>query len=226
MLKQAGATIIGMDEYNRLVNTLDDVLAANILVEPAPPLILMVDDFASLLWVRQHPEGTPTDMLNRIERLIRRFEAILRDAQQSDIIKLVFSGQRIEKSMLPATWKEVWEAGAHLLSMQINGTYEVFSGESDMFGNIIYPELVRNLIEQANRPDAATMRMVTAHIREELEAQRTMLADRRRMGIGDNAMQVGAITALERLNAWCAQQYDTTNPYMDSPATRKETTRP
>lgn len=225
-LKQAGATIIGMDEYNRLVNTLDDVLAANILVEPAPPLILMVDDFTSLLWVRQHPEGTPTDMLNRIERLIRRFEAILRDAQQSDIIKLVFSGQRIEKSMLPATWKEVWEAGAHLLSMQINGTYEVFSGESDMFGNIIYPELVRSLIEQANRPDVATMRMVTAHIREELEAQRTMLADRRRMGIGDNAMQVGAITALERLNAWCAQQYDTTNPYMDSPATRKETTRP
>lgn len=211
-LKQAGATIIGMDEYNRLVNTLDDVLAANILVEPAPPLILMVDDFTSLLWVRQHPEGTPTDMLNRIERLIRRFEAILRDAQQSDIIKLVFSGQRIEKSMLPATWKEVWEAGAHLLSMQINGTYEVFSGESDMFGNIIYPELVRSLIEQANRPDVATMRMVTAHIREELEAQRTMLADRRRMGIGDNAMQVGAITALERLNAWCAQQYDTTNP--------------
>lgn len=147
-LKQAGATIIGMDEYNRLVNMLDDVLAANILVEPAPPLILMVDDFASLLWVRQYPEGTATDMLNRIERLIRRFEAILRDAQQSDIIKLVFSGQRIEKRILPATWKEAWEAGAHLLSMRINGTYEVFSGEPDMFGNIIYPELVRNLMNR------------------------------------------------------------------------------
>lgn len=74
--------------------------------------------------------------------------------------------------------------------------------------------------------NAATLHMVTAHIREELEVQRTMLDDRQRMGVTDNAMQVGAITMLERLNAWCAQQHDTTNPYMDSPATRKETPRP
>lgn len=74
--------------------------------------------------------------------------------------------------------------------------------------------------------DTATRRMVMGHIRNELDTQQAMVDDRQRMGVTDNAMQVGAITALERLNAWCAQQYDTTNPYMDSPATRKETTRP
>ncbi len=74
--------------------------------------------------------------------------------------------------------------------------------------------------------DTATRRMVMGHIRNELDTQQAMLDDRQRMGVTDNAMQVGAITALERLHAWCAQQYDTTNPYMDSPATRKETTRP
>ncbi|RYN12836.1 hypothetical protein PG2022B_0934 [Bifidobacterium animalis subsp. animalis] len=208
-LKHAGATIIGRGEYDRLIAKLDEILAATIVGESVPPLILMVDDFSSLLWLRQHPEDTTTDMFNQIERLIRRFEAILCDAQQSDIIKLVFSGQRIEKSMLPATWKEAWEAGAHLLSMRINGTYEVFTGRFDNSVTVSYPELEQLRDRQAYRMDEYTLRMVMARISGELDRQQTILANRQRMGMNDNAMYAGAIAMLERLDAWCSQQLDT-----------------
>lgn len=215
-LEQAGATIIGRGEYDRLVNTLDEVLAANILVRPAPPLILMVDDFTSLLWACQHPEDTTADMLTRIGRLIRRFEAILCDVQQSDIIKLVLSGQRIEKSMLPATWKEAWESGAHLLSMRINGTYEVFTGRLDNSVTVSYPELEQLRDRQAYRMDVYTLCMVMARISGEMDRQQTILANRQRMGVNDNALHVGAITMLERLNAWCLHQLDQTDAYSPS----------
>lgn len=238
-LERAGATLIGMGEYDWLVETLGDVQREmkrrmellcdhDALPETVPPLILIIDDFTGLLWAARSRENENTfiDPYGRTKRLVSQFGAIIRKAS-SLRIGLVFIGQQIKKDMLPTTWPAAtWKVMLHLLCARIDGNYAVLAGEPDANGNIIYPELERNLIDRANRPDAATMRKVTAHIREELEAQRTMLADRRRMGIGDNAMQVGAITALERLNAWCAQQYDTTNPYMDSPATRKETTRP
>lgn len=111
--------------------------------------------------------------------------------------------------MRPVTWPAAtWEGMLHLLCARIDGNYAVFAGEPDANGNIIYPELERNLIDRANRPDAATLRMVTAHIREELETQQAILAERRRTGIGDIVSIVGAIAALERLNAWCMQQLD------------------
>lgn len=238
-LERAGATLIGMGEYDRLVEALDDVQREmkrrmellcdhDALPETVPPLILMIDDFTELLWAARSGENENTfiDPYGRTKRLVSRFGAIMREAGPLRI-GLVFIGQQIEKGMLPAAWPSAaWKVMLHLLCARIDGNYVVFTGEPDANRNIIYLELERNLIEQANRPDAATLRMVTAHIREELETQQAILAERQRTGIGDNAMQVGAITALERLNAWCAQQYDTTNPYMDSPATRKETTRP
>lgn len=220
-LEQAGATLIGMGEYDRLVETLDDVQQEmkrrmellcdhDALPETVPPLVLMIDDFTELLWAARSGENENTfiDPYGRTRRLVSQFGAIIRKAGPLRL-GLVFIGQRIEKAMRPVTWPaDTWEGMLHLLCARIDGNYAVFAGEPDADGNIIYPELERNLIEHANRPDAATLRMVTAHIREELEAQRTILAERQRTGIADNAMQVGAITALERLDAWCMQQLD------------------
>lgn len=238
-LERASATLIGMGEYDQLVETLDDVQREmkrrmellcdhDVLPETVPPLILMIDDFTELLWAARSGENENTfiDPYGRTKRLVSQFGAIMRKAVPLRI-GLVFISQQIKKDMLPTTWPAAaWKGMLHLLCARIDGNYAVFTGELNANGNVIYPELERNLVEQANRPDAATMRMVTAHIREELETQRTILDDRQRMGVTDNAMQVGAITALERLDAWCAQQHDTTNPYTDNPATRKETPRP
>ncbi|WP_154708433.1 ATP-binding protein [Bifidobacterium animalis] len=213
-LERAGAAIIGRGEYDRLIAKLDEILAANIVVEPAPPLIIMVDDFSSLLWLLQHPEDTTPGMHVRIRQIMRRFDVFMRAGLLD--VGFVFSGQRIEKSMLPAAWKEAWEAGAHLLSMRINGTYEVFTGRLDNSGTVSYPELEQLRDRQAYRMDVYTLCMVMARISGEMDRQQTILANRQRMGVNDNALHVGAITMLERLNAWCLHQLDQTDAYSPS----------
>lgn len=53
------------------------------------------------------------------------------------------------------------------------------------------------------------LRMVMAQIESELASQQTILANRQRMGMNDNAMYAGAIAVLEDLDAWCLQQLGT-----------------
>ncbi len=206
-LKHAGATIIGRGEYDRLIAELDEILAATIVREPVPPLIIMVDDFSSLLWLLQHPEDTTPGTHCRIRRLMLRIDTLIR-ADLPDV-RLVFSGQRIGWGMLSDTWALPWKEGLHLWAERVNGTYEVFTGKPSDFGTITYPELEQLRDRQAYRMDEYTLRMVMARISGEMDRQQTILANRQRMGMNDNAMYAGAITMLERLDAWCSQQLDT-----------------
>lgn len=207
-LERAGATIIGSGEYDRLIAKLDEILAANIVVEPVPPLIIMVDDFSSLLWLLQHPEDTTPGMHVRIRQLMLRIDTFIR-AELPDV-RFVFSGQRIEWGMLSDTWALPWKEGLHLWAQRINGTYEVFTGRLDNSVTVPYPELKQLRDRQAYRMDEYTLRMVMARISGEMDRQQTILANRQRMGVNDNALHVGAITMLERLDAWCSQQLNET----------------
>lgn len=206
-LKHAGATIIGRGEYDRLIAELDEILAATIVREPVPPLIIMVDDFSSLLWLLQHPEDTTPGTHCRIRRLMLRIDTLIR-ADLPDV-RLVFSGQRIGWGMLSDTWALPWKEGLHLWAERVNGTYEVFTGKPSDFGTITYPELEQLRDRQAYRMDEYTLRMVMARISGEMDRQQTILANRQHMGVNDNAMYAGAIAMLERLDAWCSQQLDT-----------------
>ena len=167
----------------------------------------MVDDFSSLLWLLQHPEDTTPGMHSRIRRLMLRIDTL----SQADLpdARLVFSGQRIEWGMLSDTWELPWKEGLHLWAKRVNGRFETFTGRVSDFGTITYPGLERKPAEQENRPDAATLRMVMEQIESELASQQTILANRQRMGMNDNALHAGAITMLEDLDAWCLQQLDT-----------------
>lgn len=144
-LERAGAAIIGRGEYDRLIAELDEILAATIVVEPVPPLIIMVDDFSSLLWLLQHPEDTTPGMHFRIRRLMLRIDTL----SQADLpdVRLVFSGQRIEWDMLSDTWTLPWKEGLHLWAERVNGRFETFTGRVAAFGTITYPGLGRKPAE-------------------------------------------------------------------------------